>query len=205
MGIFSKFRENVVDRGEQKGEQSDIHQPNRKESSKTGVASSPTAAEKGLMESVGEMLQHSANNVKEAVFAHMDSGGDGDLGSLPRALAMEDPFGQNDHVLAAIVEHDVRSSSVSHGHEEEAPRPKTIVQTVRDNLAHSAHIVRDVVLSHTADPPNGNHFVPVPTPAKDGDSGLSPVPDATDEHRRTIIEGPSSKPWKKSHRTLCKL
>jgi hypothetical protein len=180
MGLFSKFRENAVDCGEERGEQS--------EGEREGKESGSVIGEKGLMESVGEMLEHSVHNVKEAVFGHMDSGGEGEIGSLPRALAMEDPFSQSDHVLVAVIEHDVRSASVSDGHEEDAQR-KTIVQTVRENLAHSAHIVRDAVLSHTTDhQPNGSQFAQAATPIEVGDKVLTPVPGGTDDHRRTIIE-----------------
>lgn len=181
MGIFSKFRENAVECSGGRGEQSE--RVNGKEV--TEVASSP-GSEKGLIKSVGEMLQHSAHNVKEAVFGHMDSASDGDTGSLPRALALEDPFSQSDHVLAAVVEHDVRLLSLSDGNEEEVRR-KTIVQTVRENLSLSAHIVRDAVLNHTAEP-NGSHFAQATTPIEDGDNGLTPVSGGTDDHRRTIIE-----------------
>lgn len=184
MGIFTKFRENTVDQKDEGEEKNDMDHNVEDSLSRRDVISTPIA-EKGLIESVGEILQHSAHNVKEAVFGHMDSASDGKLGSSPRALAMEDLFSQSDDVLAAVVEHDVRSSSVSNGHEDDA-QGKTIVQTVRENLAHSAHIVRDTVLGHShAAEPNGNHFAQATSPVEEDGYGTTPV---SDDHRRTIVE-----------------
>lgn len=177
MGIFSKFRENAVDQKENGDGKNDVdHNVGDPSSSKTDMAS--TSPEKGIIESVGEILQTSANNVKEVVFG---SASDGDIESLPCTLAMEDPFSQSDNVLAAVVERDLRSSSF--GLEDDA-QGKTIVQTVRENLAYSAHIVRDTVLghSHVAES-NGNRFAQAASPVEEENSN-----GGTDEHRRTIIE-----------------
>ncbi|KAG0624359.1 hypothetical protein M758_3G242500 [Ceratodon purpureus] len=171
MGIFSKFRGTGGDGGEVR------------------VGESGDGGEKGLMESVGEMLEHSVHNVKEAVFGHVEGGGGGeggDIGGLPRGLAMEDPFSQSDHVLVTVVEHDVRSGSGGgDGCVLEDVERKSMVQTVRENLAHSAHIVRDAVRSHTGEV-NGSQFAQAAAPIEDGDNGAGAG--GGDDHRRTIIE-----------------
>lgn len=172
MGLFSKFRENAVNQKEEEKNVSMDH---------SVVDHSYTAtneAEKGMLKSVGEMLQHSAQNVKEAVFG---SSSEHAVGSLPCALSLEDPFNQSDNVLVAVVERDLRSSYISsNGHEDVITQEKTIVQTVRENLAHSAHIVRDSVLGHSHQAEPNGHVTQV-IPVVEDDS-------SPDEHKRSIME-----------------
>jgi hypothetical protein len=172
MGLFSKFRENAVN---QKEEETNAMDHTLEDHS----YSEESAPEKGIMKSVGEMLQHSAQNVKEAVFG---TSSEHDVGSLPCALSLEDPFNQSDNALVAVVERDLRSSYISsNGHEDVITEEKTIVQTVRENFAHSAHIVRDTVLGHSHEAEPNGHVTQVISVAEDVDS----IPD---EHRRSIME-----------------
>ncbi|XP_024404173.1 uncharacterized protein [Physcomitrium patens] len=179
MDYFSKFRENVVDRTENKSENpmENGHSPLQ-----DPVSQSPTLSEKGLIESVGEILQHSAHNMKEAVIGRMDRSSDYDGGCLPLSLAMEEPFGQGDPVLTAVVEDDLRSSIVN----TEKDRKDRVDRTAEENPAESAHNADDAVFSHRMEL-NIKHLTEPSDLIQYRNNDSDPVLEGAEDHR-TIIK-----------------